>query len=179
MNSNVAVATNTTIQHPNIFYFTDGAWSSINSLEYWNKGNIATTVNNNTVYKTIYSPSPTSYVEPKSAVFTGFTSSGGNSSGGFNVSGSFAKGWNFYCQPNFAGNTIIFSALGIRDSYSGRVNAITGGTIFGLGGSGLYWSAGPSGTSTYVRLIDFASDHVNPQNIDRRDYGVTLRSVSE
>lgn len=95
------------------------------------------------------------------------------------MSGSFNKGWIFYNLPNFTGGTIFFPALGVRDSYSGRVNASTGGIIFGFGIAGVYWSAGPSGTSTYVRLLDFAQDHVYPQNVDRRDYGVTLRSVSE
>ena len=67
----------------------------------------------NKVYKTIYSPSPTSYVEPRTAAFTGFTTNGGytTSISDFNVNSSFNNGWNFYCQTNHQGGTIFFSAL--------------------------------------------------------------------
>ena len=168
------------IQHPNVFYFViDGSWSSVNSLEYWNKGNTVTTVNNNTVYKTIYTPSPSSFSEAKTAVFTGFTSSGGNQSSGFNVSGGFNKGWNFYCQPNATGGTTFFSALGFRDVFSGRVNTSNGGAVVFVSGNGYSWSAGPSSTSTYARFLHFYSGGVYPQYEIGRAYGFAVRPVSE
>ena len=175
-----AVATNIAILHPNIFYFIlDSNWSSTNNLEYWNKGNTATTVNNNTVYKTIYSPSPSSFSEPKPAAFTGFTSSGGNQSSGFNVSGPFNKGWNFYCQPNSTGGTIFFSALGFRDAYSGRANTSSGGAVVFVSGSGVYWSTGPSSTPTYALDLNIYSGSVCPQNADFRSYGFTISPALE
>ena len=84
------------------------------SLELWNKGNTATALNNNSINKTIYSPSLQNYSEPKSAAYTGFTIS--------NVSGSYNKGWNFYCQINNIGPTIFMAALGYRLYNSGGDN---------------------------------------------------------
>ncbi len=177
---NSAVNTNMAIQHPNIFYFViDGSWSSVNSLEYWNKGNTSTTVNNNTVYKTIYSPSPSSFSEPKSAAFTGFTSSGGNQTSGFNVSGGFNKGWNFYCQPNATGGTTFFSALGFRDVFRGRVNTSNGGVVVYVSAYGSLWLAGPSSPSSFAHVLYFGSGLVNPQDQSVSAYGGTVRSVSE
>ncbi len=181
VNSNGAVDTNIAIQHPNTFYFVlDASWSSSNKYDFWNYGNTVTTNNNNKVYKTIYSPSPSNYVEPRTATFTGFSTTGSSASiGQFNVSGSFNKGWNFYCQPNFTGTTIFFQALGFRDVYSGRVNTSTAGSVTLVGSSGLYWSAGPSNTSIYARLLHTSSSNVDPQNQYNRAYANALRPVSE
>ena len=132
---NGAVATNVTILHPNNYY-TGDCWSSINKYDFWNYGNTDTSNNNNPVKKTIYSPSPTGYAEPKPAAFTGFASSSG-----FNVSGGFNKGWNFYCQPKFQGNTIFFPSLGLRWYGNGYLERIDKK-------EGYYWSAGPSDATT-------------------------------
>ena len=164
------MTTNAVILHPNIYYIGD-SWSSVNSLEYWNKGNTVTTNNNNPVYKTLYSPSPTGFVEPKTAAFTGFTSSGGNQTSGFNVSGSFNKGWNFYCQPNATGGTVFFSSLGYRAYNTGAVAYVSG--------YGVYWSAGPSGTPTFARLLDILPGYVYPQDEYSRASGFSVRSASE
>jgi len=160
------VATNVAIMHPNIMYVSN-SWSSNNSLEFWNKGNSVSTYNNNQVYKTIYSPSPTGFVEPKSAIFTGFTYSGANSGSvsGFNVSGSFNKGWNFYSQPNSSGTTILFYAFGWRSWNSGQVGLVNN--------RGNYWSSGPA------RDLYFDSGNVWPQYGDLRSYGFTSWSVLE
>ena len=168
------------IQHPNIFYFVlDASWSSNNSPEFWNYGNTDVTVNNHEVNKTIYSPSPTGYTEPKTAAFIDFTTTRNNSltASEFNVSGEFNKGWNFYCQPKFQGNTVFFSTLGFRDVHSGRVNTSNAGAV--ASGSGDYWSAGPSGASSYARLLGFHSGYVGPQYMDYRAYGFSVRPVSE
>lgn len=159
----------------------DGSWSSTNNLEYWNKDNVVTTNNNNKIYKTVYSPSPTGFVDPSTAAFTGFTTTGSIvfTNSGFNVSGSFNKGWNFYSQPNSQGYLIFLYALGTRDVYNGRVNNTTAGTVALVGSGGNYWSAGPSGTNIYARSIGFNSGLVNPQSEDGRSSGRNLRPVSE
>jgi len=180
--SSGAVATNIAILHPNVFYFVlDASWSSTNKLDFWNFNNTATTNNNNTVYKTIYSPSPTGYVEPKPAAFSAFSKTGtaSNTISEFNVSGSYNKGWNFYCQPNFLGSTIFFSSLGYRNVYSGDVNNTTGGVIAGVGTNGIYWSSGPSSTSVFARYISTAYNYVAPRNENNRAAGLTLRVVLE
>lgn len=158
------------ILHPNIYYVGD-SWSLINRYDFWNKDNTVGTNNNNSVKKTIYSPSPSNYTEPKTAAFTGFTSSGGNSTSGFNVSGGFNKGWNFYCQPKLQGNAVFFSALGYRICDTGALALVSG--------YGDYWSAGPSGTSTYARYLGFDSSLVYPQFENFRAYGLMVRPVSE
>ena len=181
-NSYGAVATNVAILHPNIFYFVlDASWSADNKYDFWNKNYTDATVNNYEVKKTIYSPSPTGYAEPKTAAFIGFTTTRNNSgtASEFNVSGGFNKGWNFYCQPKFQGNTIFFSALGFRDVYSGRVNTSNPGAVADVSGSGNDWSAGPSSASTYARNLGFYSGGVRPQNEGYRAFGLAVRSASE
>ena len=168
--SGESVATQAAILHPNIFYMSD-SWSSLNKYDFWNKDNTVGTNNNNTVKKTIYSPSPTAFSEPRSAIFTGFTSTGGNQTSGFNVSGAFNKGWFFYCQPNATGGTIFFFSLGHRVYNTGAL------ATFSLNGN--YWSAGPSNTSTYARNLYFDSGHVYPQNENSRAYGFSIRPTSE
>ena len=152
LNISGAVATNIAILHPNIFYLSTN-WSSINKSDFWNFGNADVTVNNNLVNKTIYSPSPIGFSEPKTAAFTGFTTTGGitTNASQFNVSGAFNKGWNFYCQPMFQGNTIFFPSLGLRwyaDGYLQRIEKK----------EGYYWSAGPTdATTAYLLAFDSGS----------------------
>lgn len=167
-----AVATNIAIQHPNIFYLSD-SWSSTNKYDFWNFGNTVGTTNNNTVYKTIYSPSPCNYVEPKTAALTGFTTTGGNTStpNQFNVSGGFNRGWNFYCNPNFIGNIMFFPALGTRISNTGVIGAV--------GGAGYCWFAGPAVTATNAHLLYFDPGYVTPQNEGGRAYGFPSLPVLE
>lgn len=182
LSSNGTVATNVAIQHPNIYYFVlDASWSSTNSLEFWSYKNSVTTVNNNKIYKTIYSPSPTGYVEPQTGSFTGFTTTGGNSltTSQFNISGGFSKGFNFFCNLNFTGATISFSALGFREAISARETISTGGILIGIGLGGNYWSSGPSSTGVNARSFDFNPTLVSPQTDICRDYGFSLRSISE
>lgn len=172
MNSNEAVTTNVAIQHPNIFYYVlDASWSSTNSLEFWNKGNAATTVNNYPVYKTIFSPSPTGYVEPRTAAFTGLTLS--------NINGTFNNGYSFFCNPNRTGVTIFFPILGIRDAYSGRVNNSTAGYISLTDSHALYHSAGPSTNAYYCHIFMSYNNYSNTQYEYIRAYGCTSRPVLE
>ena len=134
-----AVATNVAILHPNIFYFVlDASWSADNKYDFWNKNYTDATVNNYEVKKTIYSPSPTGYAEPKTAAFIGFTTTRNNSgtASEFNVSGGFNKGWNFYCQLNFSGATIFFHALGYRATDADKT-----AYILGVNTCCCYWTA--------------------------------------
>ena len=65
-------ATATAIQNPFTFYYvSNGDWSSSHSYQFWNKNfTAAASVNNTETLKTIYSPSPSGYVEPKTAAYT-------------------------------------------------------------------------------------------------------------
>ena len=75
-------------------------------------------------------------MEPKTAAFTGFTSSGNNSSNAseFNIAGNFLEGWNFYTNGWKSGSTIFFNAFGFRDTYGGRSTGI--GVIASVGDNG-------------------------------------------
>ena len=75
-----AQATSIAIQFPFTFYYVPtNDWSSTHSYQFWNKNfTTAVGINNEETIKTIYSPSPSGFVEPKTAAFTGFTSTGGN-----------------------------------------------------------------------------------------------------
>lgn len=130
------------------------------SLELWNKNNVVTTLNNNKVYKTIYSPSPSNFVEPKSAAFTGFTHS--------NTSGSYNNGWNFFCKADGTGGTIFFPGLGYVDS-----NTIV--YMFSYIG---YWTAGASSYNSGY-FMRFYPDGFPTNMSYYRSTGLSIRPSSE
>ena len=165
-------ATATAIQNPFTFYYVqDNDWSSTHSYQFWNKNfTAAASVNNTATLKTIYSPSPSGFVEPKTAAFTGFTSTGENTSNSsqYNVSGNFTKGYYFYTNGWKTGSTIFFDGLGYR---------ATGAVVY-VGEEGDFWSAGASSTS-YGRFLCFDSGRLFPQHTYDRSYGFPVRSVKE
>jgi hypothetical protein len=172
-------ATATAIQNPFTFYYVqNNDWSSSHSYQFWNK-NFTTAVgtNNSATLKTIYSPSPSGFVEPQTAAFTSFTSTGSSATNGnqFNVSGSFNKGWNFYTNGWKTGNTIFFNALGFRDTESGRSGT---GNIISINGCSSDWSVGASSTSLGLGVTCQIS-FVDPQNSYYRSCGHTCWPVKE
>ena len=170
-------ATATAIQNPFTFYYVNNNdWSSSHSYQFWNKNFTSDPgITNAATAKTIYSPSPSGYVEPKTAAFTGFTSTGGTSTNSrqFNVSGIWNRGWNFYTNGWKTGSTIFFDALGYRDTYNGAT-----GAVVGVGGEGDFWASGAS-TASYGRYLYFRSGLVYPQYTSNRSYGFPVRSVKE
>ena len=163
----------TAIQNPTTMYGADWGWCSSN-VELWNKGNTVYTANNNTVYKTIYDPSPSDYNIPKTAAFTGFTTTGYNSDtyAQFNVAGSYNKGWNFYSQPNFMGATIFFKALGCRDGYPGRYSGGIGSVSFTDYG---YFLLSSLQNSTDPRFLYILSGSVYPHGVNAQtSYGLNV-----
>ena len=172
-------ATNTAIQNPFTFYYVrDNDWNDSHSYQFWNKNFTSDPgITNAAIAKTIYSPSPSGYVEPKTAAFTGFTSTGGNTTNRnqFNVSGSFTKGYYFYTNGWKTGSTLFFDALGFRDTYSGRSGT---GAVVSVGDEDHVWSVGASSTSN-GRGLAFHISRVYPQNTDFRSYGFSVRSVKE
>ena len=169
-------ATNTAIQNPFTFYYvSNNDWSSSHSFQFWNKNFTSDPgITNAATAKTIYSPSPSGFVEPKTAAFTGFTSTGAytNNSSQFNVSGIWNRGWNFYTNGWKTGNTIFFDALGYRDTYNGA------GAVVLVGGEGYFWASGASSAS-YGRTLYFLSGRVNPQYALLRSCGFSVRPVKE
>lgn len=123
------------------------------SLELWNKGNTAMDVNSNTVSKTIYSPSPNNWGEPKSAAFNSLK----------------VNGYYLACNIENSGIQIYFPPLGWRE-------IVYGGIIYNVGTGCTYWYVSPYNTSNawYMQL-----DKALIQSANSRGYGFPLRSVSE
>ena len=135
--------------------------SSRSSLELWNKGNSITTVNNNTVNKTIYSTAPSNYVEPNSAAYTGFTNS--------NISSTYNYGIYYFANPNATGNTIYFYTSGYRD----------GTTLSHWHDYGHWWTAGPVNSNQAITFFIHSSNTDSVQNVDVTSYGFDIFCVLE
>ena len=135
------------------------------SLELWNVGNTATTVNVNPVVKSIYDPSPTGFKLPCSGACQGWGESGRiywqNTAG--------KEGYYIYQLGAGIGNPILFPAFGGLDS-NGGIHAV------GIGGG--YWTAGPSATS-HGRFLDVYNAAFNPENSIYRAYAYVVRPAAE
>jgi hypothetical protein len=170
-------ATATAIQNPFTFYYKNNDdWSSSHSYQYWNKNyTAAASVSNTATLKTIYSPSPSGFVEPKTAAFTGFTSTGANTtnSSQFNVNSTWNDGWSFYTNGWKTGSTIFFNAFGYRSTYNNGT-----GVISSFYGGGEFWACGAASVSL-GRNLYFLSNRVDPQNRGGRSYGNSVWSVKE
>lgn len=139
----------------------------------WDANNNTYSTNDNQVVKTIYDPCPVGFKLPASNAFTGFTTTGSNTSNNYPANGiwdSTRNGWNFYAQANRAGQLIFFPASGTRNYIDGKVSLINS--------DGLYWSTGPHNQSSGWRL-NFRPSYVNPLGNYYRSAGYGLRPVQE
>ena len=129
-------------------------------------------------YLSIYDPAISSFVEPRTAAFTNFTSDCSNTIAvsQFNVSGVFNQGWNFYTLGWKTGSTVFFQALGFRDTHTNR--SAGNGTVINVGFIGIYQVVGTSSLSN-GRDFFISSGYDYPQDISYRSYGCTCRPVSE
>ena len=172
-------STSTAIKNPFSFYYiNDNGWTTNHKWDFWNINfTNAASVNNTATIKTIYDPSITGFTLPKTAAFTGFTSTGGdtNNSSQYNVNGSYSKGWNFLTGVN--NSTIFFESLGIRNVYTGRPKS--DGYIISVTERGFYWTSG-SYSINFARYLDFANDHITIiQAFDNCSAACSVRSVKE
>ncbi|RRD91427.1 fimbrillin family protein [Bacteroides heparinolyticus] len=137
----------------------------------WSANNTVYTNNDNPVVKTIYDPCPAGYKMPPGNAFTGFTTTGENTStSSFNVSGAWNKGWNFYCGLNHTGSTVFFPSMGCRYySLAGPWH---------VGHFAYYWTAGPYHTRN-GRYLYFYSGNVYPLHNYFRTYGFGVRPCQE
>ena len=142
----------------------------------WSANNTVLGGNDNTVVKTVYDPSPVGYKMPPSNAFTGFTTSGQNSSASseFNTAG-WNNGWNFYCRKNKAASDgiINFPALGARSYTSGDLGSV---------GISYYWTAIPyilNSSIAYSCSLGAASTYIGVVNNDSYFGGFPVRPVRE
>ena len=167
------------IQHPDLYYIWGSNWEnnySYNNL--WSADNTARGFNDNSVVKTVYDPCPVGFKMPASNAFTGFTTTGQNSStqSEFNIddtsnSQTFQNnlGHNFWTNSSKTA-TIYFPASGCRDNSDGSLRAI--------GSFGSYWSA-YCNVSNYGCFLIFYSGLVNPLYVGNRANALAVRPVSE
>ena len=171
------------IQHPDKFYiYGSSVWTNYGYYNLWSADNTVTggynQGNDNPVVKTVYDPCPVGFKMPANNAFTGFTTTGQNSTSQSELNVDGTDDWQQWTN-NFGHNfwtnssktaTINFPASGLRGDNAG--------SLYYVGGYGCYWSAVPFYASSGCDLR-FNSGHVNPLSNYTRAYGFAVRAVSE
>ncbi len=169
------------IQHPDFYYTSGSSWeNNYGYYNLWSADNTTTGFNDNSVIKTVYDPCPVGFKMPASNAFTGFTTTGHNSSTQSELNIDGAGNLQTY-QNNFGHNfwtsssktaTIYFPASGYRYS----MDAL----LMDVGYGGYYWSAVPLYDTQNNCGMYFLSSLVYPLSlvIDRPS-GFAVRPVSE
>ena len=171
------------IQNPDKFYiYGSSMYTNYGYYNLWSADNTVTggynQGNDNPVVKTVYDPCPVGFKMPANNAFTGFTTTGQNSSTQSELNVDGTSDWQTY-QNNFGHNfwtnssktaTINFPASGLRNSSDGSLNYVG---IFGF-----YWSAVPYGAGDGCDLF-FGSGSVDPLSLGTLTYGFAVRAVSE
>ena len=178
---NMTISNN--IQNPDKFYIYGSLlWTNYGYYNLWSADNTVTggynQGNDDPVVKTVYDPCPVGFKMPANNAFTGFTTTGQNSTSQSELNVDGTSDWQTY-QNNFGHNfwtnssktaTINFPASGLRLGNDGSLNF--------LGNVGSYWSAVPVDTSNGCGLY-FLSGIVYPLNDGTRSYGFAVWAVSE
>ena len=167
------------IRNPGIFFprydTTNHNWNNLAWFNnFWNaaitgSGDLGD--NQDSAVKTIYDPSPAGWMLPSGRAFTGFTTTGDNSSDSatFNVIGAWKNGWQFKRKSDDAAGN-FFPASGYRAYDSGGLTDVSS--------IGSYWSFAP-GSQTYARCLVFSSGNVGPLDYNYRAYGFSVRPSRE
>ena len=164
------------IQNPATLYTYGTGWTAAPPTGYsyynlWSMDNTVTGFNDNAVVKTIYDPCPAGFKMPASNAFTGFTTTGANSTTDteFNVSGDFNLGWNFKAGGSSTA-TVYFPASGYRRNSNGSWELV--------GNNGFHWSAVPNNAYNGCHLR-FTLQNVDPVGSNTRSGAFAVRPVSE
>ena len=167
------------IKNPNLFFVrydtTIHNWNNLSWFNnFWNaamtdSGDLAD--NQATAIKTIYDPCPAGFMLPAGRAWTGFTTTGSNTSTAseFNVIGSFSAGWNFKKDAQDTVGT-YYPASGCRRYGSGGLGSV--------GSYGYCWAFAPY-SQTYARYLYFYSGGVLPLNGTARALGFSVRPSRE
>ena len=171
------------ILNPDKFYISGSNWwNNYGYYNLWSADNIVTGTynvgNDNPVVKTVYDPCPVGFKMPANNAFTGFTTTGLNSTSQSELNVDGTDNWQTY-QNNFGHNfwtnssktaTINFPASGLRYGYDG--------SLYYVGFYGYFWSAVSDITFNGCYLFFFSGD-VYPLYVISRTYGFAVRAVSE
>ena len=178
---NMTISNN--IQNPDKFYiYGSSLWTNYGYYNLWSADNTVTggynQGNDNPVVKTVYDPCPVGFKMPANNAFTGFTTTGLNSTSQSEMNVDGTDDWQQWTN-NFGHNfwtnssktaTINFPAAGFR--------FYNDGSLYSVGYYGCYWSAFPDLTS-YGCVLYFDSGDVFPLFYYARTYGFAVRAVSE
>ena len=178
---NMSITNN--IQNPDKFYiYGSSLWTNYGYYNLWSADNTVTggynIGNDNPVVKTVYDPSPVGFKMPANNAFTGFTTTGLNSTSQSQMNVDGTDDWQQWTN-NFGHNfwtnssktaTINFPASGFRDGNVGSLSYV--------GYGGFFWSAVPYNTDIGCYLT-FLSGVVFPLNNNTRTFGFAVRAVSE
>ena len=171
------------IQNPDKFYiYGSSLWTNYGYYNLWSADNTVTggynQGNDNPVVKTVYDPCPVGFKMPANNAFTGFTTTGQNSTSQSEMNVDGTDDWQQWTN-NFGHNfwtnssktaTINFPASGLRSNNDGSLNYV--------GNYGFYWSAVPNSTN-FGCYLAFYSGPVTPLYSYTRTYGFAVRAVSE
>ena len=178
---NMSITNN--IQNPDKFYiYGSSVWTNYGYYNLWSADNTVTGSynqgNDNPVVKTVYDPCPVGFKMPANNAFTGFTTTGQNSTSQSELNVDGTDDWQQWTN-NFGHNfwtnssktaTINFPASGLRSG--------SDGSLYYVGYYGCYWSAVPFNTYNGCNLV-FGSGVVSPLDNYTRTYGFAVRAVSE
>ena len=178
---NMSITNN--IQNPDKFYiYGSSVYTNYGYYNLWSADNTVTggynQGNDNPVVKTVYDPCPVGFKMPANNAFTGFTTTGQNSTSQSEMNVDGTDDWQQWTN-NFGHNfwtnssktaTINFPASGLRYN--------NGGSLSLVGNYGCYWSAVPSNAFNGCYLY-FNSGYVFPLYSNTRAYGFAVRAVSE
>ena len=178
---NMTISNN--IQNPDKFYiYGSSLWTNYGYYNLWSADNTVTggynQGNDNPVVKTVYDPCPVGFKMPANNAFTGFTTTGLNSTSQSELNVDGTDDWQQWTN-NFGHNfwtnssktaTINFPASGWRGD--------SDGSLFNVGYFGYYWWAVPVNAGDGCSLI-FSSGVVGPLNSNTRTSGFAVRAVSE
>ena len=178
---NMTISNN--IQNPDKFYiYGSSLWTNYGYYNLWSADNTVTgsynVGNDNPVVKTVYDPCPVGFKMPANNAFTGFTTTGQNSTSQSELNVDGTDDWQQWTN-NFGHNfwtnssktaTINFPASGLRYYSDGSLNSV--------GNYGYYWSAVPFNSINGCNLY-FNSGYVDPLFNGARTVGFAVRAVSE
>lgn len=167
-NVNTMISVNdikTTILEPFAFNESTG----ITTLDLWNSGNTATTVNTNKTIKTVYDPCPAGFTLPCTAAFQDWnkrtTINAGTGISGFTISS---------VNNQTSGPTLFLPALGYSYWRPGY-----GYYLENVGAQGRYWTAGPASTVNGWDLVFTTSGSYNTGNSETRTLTANIIPVTE
>ena len=177
------------ILNPDKFYISGSNWwNNYGYYNLWSADNIVTGTynvgNDNPVVKTVYDPCPVGFKMPANNAFTGFTTTGLNSTSQSEVNVDGTDHWQQWTN-NFGHNfwtnssktaTIYFPASGYRNNDDGSLGNV--------GTHGRYWSAVPSSTSYGCNLsfgyyYNIDPGYLYPLYSNLRTCGLAVQAVEE